>query len=159
MLFGAAIASIIKNPILAVILAFLSHYLLDFIPHNEYNVEDIKSKHWKKSLPDFLKICLDLLSGILLIFLSLNLTALPADRQAIIFVSAFFSILPDSFSFLNYLINSKILKTVSNFHQRKVHFLRKNKKNPSFWRIASQILIIAFSIFLISGAGFFALLF
>lgn len=123
MLLGAAIALHIKNPILAIILAFLSHYFLDLFPHNEYNINNISEKRWKKTLPEFQKVFLDFLIGILLILLFSN-------NGLIIYICAFFAILPDGLSLLWH----------SNFHQDKVHFL-KHKKISSFWRILTQILI------------------
>ena len=56
MLFGAATGSIIKNPILAIILALFGHYFLDLFPHVDYSVDNLKNKDWKKSLPDISKI-------------------------------------------------------------------------------------------------------
>jgi len=69
LLFGALIGQKILNPVLAIVLAFLSHYFLDFFPHIEYSIKNISEKRWKKSLPDFLKIFLDLAAGIILIFI------------------------------------------------------------------------------------------
>src|SRR3989344_8377526 len=109
MLVGAAVASYIKNPILAIILAFLSHYFLDFIPHSEYNIENIKKKQWNKSLPDILKLALDFFSGILSILLF-------SSRQPVIFIAAFFAILPDGLTFLSYFSKNKFLELHKNFH-------------------------------------------
>lgn len=141
MLFGAAIGTIIKNPLLGVILAFLSHYFLDFFPHVEYSIENIKNKSLKKSLPDFLKISLDFLAGIAVIsFLSNN--------SLIIFICAFFAILPDGFTILSYLFPNKILKIHDVAHRQKIHFLMY-KKISNFWRILTQAAAIVFSILLI----------
>jgi len=41
MLAGAAAASKISNPFLALPLALLSHYLCDFLPHNDYSIINI----------------------------------------------------------------------------------------------------------------------
>lgn len=60
---GATIgAEVIYLPLVA-ILALLSHYLLDFIPHVEYPINNILAKNWKKSAPDFLRVFLDLITG------------------------------------------------------------------------------------------------
>lgn len=134
MLFGAAIALHIKNPILAIILAFLSHYLLDFFPHKEYDINNISEKRWKKAVPEFQKVFLDFLLGILLILLFSN-------NRPIIYICAFFAILPDGFSVLSSIFQIKILKVHNNFHQGKLHFFKKIKIS-NFWRILSQILIL-----------------
>lgn len=141
LLLGAVVAQKIEYAPLAIILAFLSHYFLDLIPHVEYSIDNIKNKKWQGSLPDFLKVFLDFFFGILLILIFSN-------NQPIVFVCAFFAILPDGLSFLGYLFYNKILKSYNNIHQEKIHFL-KNKKFSMFWRILSQVLIIFVSLFLL----------
>ena len=143
MLFGAAVGSIIKSIPLAVVLAFLSHYFLDLLPHIEYPIENIKNKQWQKSLPEFLKVALDFLLGVMIILMFSNPLA---AGQEIIFIAALFSILPDGFNFLKLFFSNKLLKTHYNLHE-KIH-LYKNKKIPIFWRIASQAAAIIISIIL-----------
>jgi hypothetical protein len=141
LLLGAVIAVKIQNPFLAILLAFFSHYFLDFIPHIEYSIKNIIEKNWKKSLPDFLKLFLDFFFGIALILFFTN-------KAPIIFICSFFAILPDGMSFLNIIVKNKILKNHSELHQKKLHFL-KHKKIPIFWRFLSQIMVIILSIFLL----------
>jgi hypothetical protein len=137
MLLGAAIASKIGYAPLAIILAFLSHYLLDIVPHIEYPIKNIQNKWWAKSLPDFLRVALDFSAGILIIYFF-------SGWQIIIFAGALFSVLPDAFNLLNYVFPNNFLKNHSNFHE-KIHFL-KNKKISVFWRIASQVLVAVVSV-------------
>jgi len=146
LLLGATIASKIENIPLAIILAFLSHYFLDFFPHIEYRIENIKNKQWSKSFPDFLRVFLDFFSGILIILLF-------AGVQPIIFAVSLFSILPDGLNFLNLIFKNKLLKIHFNLHE-KIHFL-ENKKISVFWRITSQALIIIISLILIYLGRFF----
>ena len=138
MLMGAAIASKITNPILAVILAFFSHYLLDLIPHNEYPVENLKNGEWNNALPDFLRVILDFCLGILLI-------SMLSGGELIIYICAFFAILPDGLTILNSIFSNEILEIHNNFHREKIHFL-KNKKILGFWRILNQILAIVITL-------------
>ena len=162
MLFGAAVSSYIKNPFLAVILAFFSHYVLDLIPHIEYNIENIKNKRWGRALPDLLKVASDSFAGAMLILLFSNPSA--GSGQLIIFVVALFSILPDGLTVLSYFFQNKFLELHKKFHQKKIHFLRDNPsasfgtaqdkdsgqiKISNFWRITNQVLIIIISIFLL----------
>ncbi|MCX6721199.1 MAG: hypothetical protein NT026_01185 [Candidatus Staskawiczbacteria bacterium] len=131
MLLGAAMGHVVKNPILAIIMAYLSHYLLDFIPHIEYDVKKLK------------KIILDLCLGILFIFLF-------SKNNPVIYICAFFAILPDGFTVLNNLFPNKILEIHNKLHTKKIHFLRDNKKISNFWRVFSQLLIIFISILLLT---------
>jgi hypothetical protein len=135
LLLGAFIGQKISSPIFAIILAYLSHYILDTLPHIEYSVDNIVNKKWKKSFFDFLKVFLDIFSGLLLIFLL-------SSNKPIIYICAFFAILPDGLSMLNIVLKNKYLEAHSIFHQTKLHYL-KFKKIPLFWRIFSQVLIVA----------------
>jgi len=139
LLFGALIGKEINNPILAILLAFLGHYLLDLLPHIEYPVNNITEKKWVKSAPDVIRVGLDFLAGIFLILLF-------SKNQPIIYICAFFAILPDGFSVLGFLLPNKFLEAHSDFHRQKIHFL-KNKKISNFWRIFSQIAVAIICIF------------
>lgn len=139
LLFGAAIGSLIKNPILAIILAFLGHYLLDLIPHIEYPIKNIENKRWKKSLHDFVKVLFDVLGGLVLIFIF-------SKNYPIIYVCAFFGILPDGLSLLGSAFPSKISQMHEKFHWDMIHFL-KDKKISNVWRILSQVIVIIISIY------------
>jgi len=138
LLAGAALASKIQPAPLAFVLAFLSHYFLDIIPHWEYSTENIKEKRWRKSFPDFLKVGADICVGILLILIFSN-------KQPIIYAGAFAAILADGLTLLGLIFSNKLLRHNDDFHQ-KIHFLR-DKKIPLFWRIFSQILVIFLAIF------------
>lgn len=150
-LFGAAIGSLVKNIPLAIVLAFLSHYLLDLLPHIDYPIKNIEKKQWRKALPDILKLALDFCSGIFLILIF-------SKNQPIIYICALLAILPDGFTALNYLVPNKISKIHNKLHQ-KIHFLRYNPpshrasegqiKISIFWRVASQVAVVIISIILL----------
>jgi hypothetical protein len=144
LLFGALIGQKISNPFLAVILAYFSHYFLDVFPHVEYSIENITNKQWRKARPDILMVILDFLLGIFLILLFSNP---PAGGQPIIYICAFFAILPDGFAVLSHFFSNKIFEAHNNFH-KKIHFY-KHKKISNFWRIASQAAIIIIVIVLL----------
>jgi hypothetical protein len=160
LLLGALIGQKISNPILAIVLAFLSHYFLDFIPHIEYPLKE-DTKNWNDFLSNALKIFLDFCLGILLILIF-------SKNQLIIYICAFLAILPDGFTVLSHFIPNKILEIHSNFHTKKIHFLKYNpveyceaaispsaklfnrlKKISNFWRIISQIMILIISVILL----------
>ena len=83
-LTGAVIAAKTQNPILGLLFAFLSHYLVDTIPHEEYRIQNIQGGQWKNSFKDFLKIFLDILVGFFLaIALSKNYFAVLGGFSAL----------------------------------------------------------------------------
>lgn len=140
LLFGAIIGSLIKNMPLAIILAFLSHYFLDFIPHLDYSVNNLKTKQWRKSGNDILKIITDISLGLVIIYLF-------SKNQPLIYLPAFVTLIPDSLTLLSCLFPNKILAGHDQIHLKKIHYF-KNKKIPNFWRVISQITIVILSILL-----------
>jgi len=146
LLFGAAIGSVVKSIPIAILLAFLSHYLLDLFPHIEYPISNIEKKQWRKTIPDFSRVFLDFCLGFLLIAVFSNSST--SQEQLIIYICAFFAILPDGFTLLSKVAPIKILKIHNKFHE-KIHFL-KYEKISNFWRIFSQIVIVIISIILLT---------
>lgn len=140
LLIGAAIASRINLP-LGLVLAFLSHYLLDFLPHWEYSIKNIQQKLWKKSLPEFLKIFLDISIGAFLIFII-------SKNLVLAGTGGFLAILPDGLILLILIFPNKLF-TLHNTFMRKIHFLKDKKISP-FWGIFSQSLVIAVAIYFLS---------
>ena len=122
-LLGVAIASKILNPAISLPLAFLSHYVLDLIPHEEYSIDNIYKKQWRKSYIDFLKIFFDCCLGITI--------ALFFTRNPIAILGGFLALLPDFFIFLSILFrNSKnylgrVLMTHYDFHNNVIHSWEK----------------------------------
>ena len=153
-LTGAAIINK-TNPFLGIILSFLSHYLLDAIPHSEYSIKNIKNRKWKKSFFDFLKIFFDLFLGILIIFII-------TKKIFLSLIGGFFAIFPDILTFFYILFpQNKILKYHYNFH-KKVHFFNKKEqnsikfKNMNFsekiyflFKIFSQIVVFLIAVILL----------
>ncbi|OGZ84101.1 MAG: hypothetical protein A2599_03815 [Candidatus Staskawiczbacteria bacterium RIFOXYD1_FULL_39_28] len=140
MLVGALIGQKTSGLFLAIILAFLSHYFLDLFPHIEYSIKNIKGGLWRKSILDFIKIFLDFLAGLILIFFL-------SKNYLINYACAFFAILPDGLTVLSYLMPNKILNRHDFFHRKQVHFL-KYKKISVFWRISYQAIVIISTVFL-----------
>ena len=138
LLVGAAIATNIRFLPLALALAFLSHYFLDFLPHLEYSIENIQEKRWKSSLPDFLKVFLDISIGAFLVFII-------SKNFFLAGTGGFFAILPDGLIFLGLIFPSKLL-TLHDTFMKRIHFLKDKKISP-FWGILCQSLIIAVAIY------------
>jgi len=141
MIFGAALGYAAGNIYLAIIVAFLSHYFLDLFPHIEYNIKSAHENPWRKKLPAIKKITVDLFLGLLLIWIF-------SKNQPIIYLYAFFAIVPDGLTVLGKLMPNKILRIHTYIHTEKVHFL-KHKKISTFWRLLSQILTVIISIILL----------
>ena len=138
LLIGAVIVLNINYLPLGFGLAFLSHYLLDVLPHWDYCIENIKEKKWKNSFKDFLKICLDICSGILIIFIF-------SKNFFLSLIGGLVAVLPDGFILLNLIYPNKLLIIHKNLHQ-KTHF-PKGKKISPFWGITIEIIIFFLAIY------------
>lgn len=146
LLVGAAVAVKIQTAPLALILAFLSHYLLDFVPHWEYSIDNILESRWRKTKYEFLKVALDFCLGLLLVFIF-------AKGQPIIFASAFLAVLPDGLTLVGLILPNKLLNLHDAFHRKIVHYFKKEqfRKNKIlvFLGMLSQILISILAILLL----------
>ena len=142
MLFGAATGHLIKNSVLAVILAFFGHYFLDLFPHIDYSVDNLKNKSWKKSLPDISKIALDISSAFLIIFLF-------SSNDLLIYISAIVALIPDSMTLISKIFPNKLFLWHDYVHTQKIHFL-KYKKISSIWRVLTQVIAIFISILILT---------
>jgi hypothetical protein len=124
-LVGAAIAVKLDMPCLSFLLAFLSHYVLDCLPHWEYSIYSISSKQWRNTGKEFLKGIIDFLLGMLLVFALVK-------NQPIIFIAALFAVLPDGLTLLNLLFPNKFLTALSKFHKKTHWFTPLNPAKQEF---------------------------
>jgi hypothetical protein len=140
LLTGAALASKIQPLSLAFILSFLSHYFLDFLPHpDEYSINNIKTKKWRNTFPDFLKIGLDISVGLLIVYIF-------SGKQPAIYFAALLAGLPDFFTFLS-LFFPRRLAWHEKLH-KKIHFA-KHRKIPFFWRFLIQTTVFTTALLLL----------
>ena len=132
---GALIGIKINNPLISLPLAFLSHFVLDIVPH--WNPS---SKQWKQ------KNCLPFLATDLV--LSIVISALIAYKynSPLIFLNGLVAILPDLLQAPNVLFkNNFFLFTFLRNIQSKIQFHVKNIALGSI----TQILFVLICIFLL----------
>ena len=143
MLAGAIIGSKIPSYPGIILLALISHYILDKIPHWDYFPENISKLNAKGWIFFAFEVFADLLAGLILIWLILGLNQDPIR----ILTGTFFGILTDGLMILNIVTRekNKFLKWAQNIHS-KVHF-QNYKKTPLsqrlFWEIFIAGLLIA----------------
>ena len=110
---------------------------MDLFPHIEYLEsteefsKDIKAGRLRQKIADAVKVFLDFSAGLLLVFLF-------SDNDALLYVYALASIVPDGLTVINFIFPNKVTKIHQKFHGEKIHFL-KYKKISVFWRILTQI--------------------
>jgi len=147
LLIGGAIGSKIKNYWAIFIIALISHFVLDAIPHWEYVIK-IVGVSGNEFLAITVEALLDILIGVSVISLLLKHSHLAKPAL----VGAFFAILPDGFIFVHALAqvffdwNLTFLNPLINFHHQ-IHFSDGN--DFLFWRIITETAVTATAILLI----------
>ena len=128
--FGAAVASLVPNhPVLGFTLGFTSHFVLDAIPHKDYDllsVEDdpnakpkLTDSIYKKFrlLRDIVVVSFDALIGLCLAFMFFFNPVHPW----IFLIGAVSSLIPDFLTFLYLIFKHKPLVMFFNFHSSYIH--------------------------------------
>lgn len=103
---GAAITKLIPNKLIAYPLAFLSHFLLDALPHTDYSLRGISSGWKKKNFYESISsLILDTLFGIAFIII----WAMAFDNFNVntALIGGFLGILPDFLNLISYLFHNK----------------------------------------------------
>jgi len=143
---GAAIGASTDNLAYIIILAILSHFILDFIPHFDWGTWHEGDKKFKLVTKDYLLVGCDI--SILLIltyFLWHNV-----GSNIYILVGMFFAVLVDLIFnvpfWQEFTRNAPILKNIQKIHE-KVHFRLKQK----YWYLGviTQTLVIVLAFWVI----------
>ena len=141
-LVGAAIATYIPNPLIAIPLSFASHFVIEFVPHWNPHLNAEKKKYGKITSRSLKIIIMD---SFLALFLGLFFATrvLPNYNHFLtIILSCFASVVPDlieaPYFFLN--INKKFLL-------KWVAFQKKLQNDANiYWGLATQLITAATAI-------------
>lgn len=118
-LVGVSIAIVVRNPILAPIAAFLSHFVLDSLPHFGRHKA---YKTWSKAFLKLLSLDAFLCFGVLALAVILH-----PDQWLLISVCAFMATLPD------WLWNAKYILHVDNWFFRFHSWIQWGERPWGFW--------------------------
>jgi len=124
-IFGAAVASLVPNhPVIGFGLGFVSHFVLDAIPHRDYELISVDCDYTGKAKPidlimnkfklirDVLLASFDALVGLCLAFLFF----FDQVHPWLFLAGALGALLPDGIVFLYLLLQHKSLNYFFNFH-------------------------------------------
>ncbi len=136
-LVGAAIAAKTANPYLGILFAFLSHYLLDAIPHADYPIEDLSEEKVNlKAVKEFLFAITDVTIGLVMVYI------LASSHPLLVWMllTGFIAAVPDAIGVVGgYIIPRPLLKVINLGH--KLHFDNKTKKAPLVIGVGSQLAV------------------
>jgi len=148
---GAVIGAKTQDLGLIIILGLLSHWILDRIPHWDYdiskNVGEFRGNNKHKGLLGLsFKILIDGLIGFSIILIPVIYYHLFNFKSLLfIFLGIFFSVLPDIVLGLILLFSSEdFLKKYFEFHKKYLH--NKKEGSPTLFRVLTEILITTFSL-------------
>lgn len=159
-LVGAAIAVIFRrHPLIAVVAAFLSHFVLDAIPHRVYKLNSIKEDssqllgatfNPKGLVKDFLKTGVDFGVG-LAIALVISDVFFPKYFW-LSFFGAAAGVLPDFLQLMYYFFPNSPLSYFQWFH-KKIHMKEHSDGNSEFlhnvsYQILFSLVVILITIFI-----------
>lgn len=157
---GAAVASFFpKNPVAAFVFGFLSHFVLDAVPHGHYTLRS-RTHHpenplsedmpWGKNLFfDLVKIGADFLLGLGLGIVLFQNPGMPVNW--VIILGAIAGMAPDALQFVYWKIRREPLISLQKFHIW-MH-TKKNFNAKPFIFAGVELSVIIFSVLLV---GFFA---
>lgn len=141
MLAGAALATVIHQPVLLAASAMTLHYFLDIAPHWEYDIMTSKKAA-------AYKITADIAAGLFIIFFALQNFG-PAE-QTLILWGAFFGILPDGLLAIHIFSRGKYLRRVAHFHIFWHTRIVPHKTHPPLWLgVSTEVIVIVISLSLL----------
>lgn len=136
---AVALTQNFTSPLLVALLGFISHWVLDMLPHGD----EILTKGWSKTkvllvlgLPDIL---------ILITGLITYLTLITPPQLMVVLAATFGAVLPDILWGLSVIIKWRWLQNFYNFHE-KVHYLLYRIKLPMWIGFGIQILFLFIAI-------------
>ena len=139
---GAAIATKVVNPALALPLALVSHFVLDKVPHWNPHLYTETKKYGKPTSKSTLVVAADVTAS-LVVALSVASLALPDNTRALtILAASFLSIIPDAIEGPYFFLNIR-----PKFIEKWINFQRAFQINTSFVPgVLTQIVTVAVSL-------------
>jgi len=147
-LVGAAIATVIPNPIVSLPMAFLSHFVTDYVPHWNPHINTELKTTGRISMTSKIIIIVD--SGLALTLGTLIASqALPdVGKFVVIMAACFLAVSPDVVEIPYYFLGVKNIP----FIKKLIDFQRAHQWNvPPVFGIASQVLVCLICLWIILG--------
>jgi len=150
---GGAVASLFPNhPVTAFIAGFMSHFILDAIPHWDYKILSayanpdaavLKVKADKYFLLDLVRIGLDALLGLAIVFIVWQ--PVISTQWKILLLGAIGAMLPDFLQFVYLRFSHQPMVALQKFHVSLMHAKYKMNDKPIIG-VLSQIFTMAVAV-------------
>jgi hypothetical protein len=154
---GAALANIFpSDPALGFGLAFLSHYVLDVLPHTDYDVSNFMDKDSKtvksifKNTGSALHFLFIIIDFVIAIFLCILFFVRDGKSLLLTFIGIIGGLLPDFFQFLYYKYKNQPWIFYQKIHDKLHHTIktRNEKLLGMLFDLALPICILIFYFFI-----------
>lgn len=140
---GAVIGHAVGNPVLAFVFGFISHFLIDMIPHGDSGLADNYKIHKKKQKHALAFVAIDAVSAILFVLIIVNTKDLNSVHAFSWGIAG--SVLPDLIIGLYEVTKSPLLRWFNTLHFAFHDFFIKRKGDvPLYYAILAQIVLIAY---------------
>ena len=137
---GALLACRIKPPWLALVSAFLSHYVLDLLPHWNYPLLELKRIGFRRAVPELIAGILDVSAGITIVyFVSRNFF--------LALLGGIIAMLPDIVTFANTIFTNPALSRICGISE-KIHFPKEKNSLPVGIAVEAMVLAAGITFFL-----------
>lgn len=150
-LVGAVIGAKTQNLGLIIILGILIHFILDKIPHWDYDLPSVfrnfrKDKKFKPLISDFIKMAIDITVGFLIVFFILwHRNALDFNYLPFILIGILVSLFHDVFFGSIFLFPGKTARKINKIGYF-FHYKPKQKEGRiTFLGLSTQIIVIIIS--------------
>jgi len=143
---GATIATKIPNPLVAISLAFLSHFLLDFIPHWNPSLYTETKKFGKPSRKSNIIVAFDVVSSLVLGFLIAFRFWPDTKRLIIVLLACFAAVIADVVESLYF-----YLKIRTSFLEKLIRFQHTHQSNARVIPgLLTQLITLAVCLYFLS---------
>ena len=141
---GAVLGSYGTSPVQASVQGLISHYLIDFLPHFDYKINDIAKGDWESAYLEFLKILADLMiAGAVIAFIIYK----NPENILSILLGSFFALFPDGLLFIHFILSKKspelLIRRFLAGHYEFHYKIHSNVRSVTATSIIVQLLLIA----------------
>jgi len=140
---GAVIGHAVGNPVLAFVLGFASHLLIDMVPHGDSGISDNFRVHKRRQKQAVAYVAVDAVVSILFVLLLINLKDIDATRTFTWGIIG--GVLPDMLVGLFVITKTKYLRWFNTLHFYFHDFFIKRRGDvPLYYALLAQIVLIAY---------------
>jgi len=140
---GAVIGKAVGNPVLAFVLGFISHFLIDMVPHGDSGISDNFRVHKRRQKQAVAYVAVDAVVSILFVLLLVNMKDIDATRAFTWGIIG--GVLPDLLVGVYELTKTKWLRWFNTLHFLFHDFFIKRRGDvPLYYALLAQVVLIAY---------------